>query len=225
MHESIEQRLTALVPASRVRGSGRSFGLPVPRWSRPRYLQVGLPAMAASWSLAVATVAFGWSGLVGLAAFGGIAWATALTLAGRDAPAPDDGVTFDEVDGIRAKRLAAALSRAPGPVTVEQICAELRWTEDAVIRGLAKLREDARIAEDVDLDSGHFVYTLQRVDPADAVDDLERRIAAALAEADAHAESREDVPMGAPQGMNAPAHDAVEETEAHEAPAEVGAWR
>ena len=225
MHESIEQRLTALVPAKTVRASGRSMGLPVPRWSRMRYLQVGLPAMAASWSLAVATVTFGWSGLVGVAAFGGIAWATALTLAGRDAPAPDEGLAFDEVDGIRAKRLAAALSRAPGPVTVEQICAELRWTEEAVVRGLAKLRDDARIAEDVDLDSGHFVYTLHRAEPAEAVDDLERRIAEALAEADAHAESREPAtsPAAVQQPQGAPA--AVEVEVEAERTAEVAAWR
>lgn len=222
MHESIDDKLTALVPARAVRGSGRSLGLPVPRWSRPRYLLVGLPAMAAAWSVAVATVAFGWSGLVGLAAFGGIAWTTALTLAGRDAPAPDDGVSFDEVDGIRAKRLAAALSRAPGPVTVEQIGAELRWTEEAVIRGLARLREDARVTEDVDLESGHFVYTLVRVEAADAVDDLERRIAEAIADADGYAAARTE--PGADPVATASPRPVEQDVQSHE-PVEAAAWR
>jgi hypothetical protein len=218
MHESLDDKITALVPAKAVRRSGRSMGLPVPRWPRPRYLLVGLPAMAAAWSVAVATVAFGLSGLVGLAAFAGIAWSTALTLAGRDAPGPGDGAAFDEIDGIRAKRLAAALSRAPGPVTVEQICAELRWTDEAVIRGLAHLRESSRVSEDVDLASGHFVYSLIHESASDEVDDLERRIAEALAEADAFAEAR-----GEPESVAEP--EVVAEPVTAEEPAEAHAWQ
>jgi hypothetical protein len=65
-----------------------------------------------------------------------------------------------EVRALRATRIAALLGTSTEPMTVERIAALLGWTEPAVVTGLGHLVRERRVQEDLDLDSGHWVYFL-----------------------------------------------------------------
>jgi hypothetical protein len=64
------------------------------------------------------------------------------------------------LDALRATRIAALLSTAEVPLDVARIAGALGWTEDAVVAGLAYLVERARAQEDLDLETGCWVYAL-----------------------------------------------------------------
>ncbi len=68
------------------------------------------------------------------------------------------------VRDARATRVAAYLSLRSASQTVAEIAHGLGWTEDAVVDGLAALREAGRIEEDLDLESGHWTYLLLPTD-------------------------------------------------------------
>lgn len=114
--------------------------------------------------------------------------------------APADGIA--PVDRVRADHLRAALQRNGGKPTVEQIAAYLRWTVPAVAAGLRVLVDARELIEDVDLDTGEYIYYLTSALTEQALgDDLERRIAEA---ARAAGLSFEDL-SGAPGPMPMPA--------------------
>ncbi len=69
-------------------------------------------------------------------------------------------LALPEAHELRATRIAALLSTAVSPLGVERIAAALGWTEDAVVTGLGVLIERERVREDLDLDTGHWVYAL-----------------------------------------------------------------
>lgn len=57
----------------------------------------------------------------------------------------------------RARRVLGSLE-VEGPCTFEALLARLRWTEPALLETLVELKKDARIDEDLDLDSGQWIY-------------------------------------------------------------------
>lgn len=62
----------------------------------------------------------------------------------------------------RSRRLAAVLDH--GPSTFERLVATLRWTETAVLEALVYMKEAGVVVEDLDLDTGEWIYRLQDAD-------------------------------------------------------------
>jgi hypothetical protein len=72
------------------------------------------------------------------------------------------------------------MARNGGKPTVEQIAWKLQWSVAAVAAGLRVLLQQREIIEDVDLETGEFMYYLtSAITPENLADDLERRIAQA----------------------------------------------
>jgi len=59
----------------------------------------------------------------------------------------------------RAKRIRDLLLDQPREWRAEELQRELNWTEEKVLTGLAHGVEEGMIREDLDADSGHWVYT------------------------------------------------------------------
>ena len=120
---------------------------------------LGLASLGAMLAAVVST------GLVGAVLFGGM-----LTFGGGvaflgmrklktpvvvRAPAIDPHVLAE-----RARRVHSALARG-GTSTFEPLLAQLRWTERALVDTLIAMKDSGEIIEDLDLDSGEWVYRLQ----------------------------------------------------------------
>lgn len=112
-----------------------------------------------------AVVPVGFVGAVlfgGMMTFGaGIAFlgARKRTLA-ADAPraAIDPHVTAE-----RTRRVHAVLSRT-GASTFERLLGQLRWTERALVETLLSMKDAGSVIEDLDLDTGEWIYRLQYTD-------------------------------------------------------------
>lgn len=63
----------------------------------------------------------------------------------------------------RARRVHAILDRG-GDFTFEVLMAELRWTERALVETLVYMKDRGTLVEDLDLDSGQWVYRAQMTD-------------------------------------------------------------
>jgi hypothetical protein len=70
-----------------------------------------------------------------------------------------------EVIAERARRVARVLESG-GQATFEQLVARLRWTEKALIEALVHMKNAGAVEEDLDLDSGQWVYRVQDQDLA-----------------------------------------------------------
>jgi hypothetical protein len=62
----------------------------------------------------------------------------------------------------RSRRMHAMLQE--GPATFERIVARLRWTEAAVLETLVFMKDEGLVVEDLDLDTGEWIYRLQEND-------------------------------------------------------------
>lgn len=62
----------------------------------------------------------------------------------------------------RSRRLRPVLEA--GPATFERIAGTLRWTETAVLETLVFMKEAGAVVEDLDLDTGEWIYRLQEND-------------------------------------------------------------
>lgn len=62
-----------------------------------------------------------------------------------------------QVRAERSRRVLGSLE-VDGPCTFEALLARLRWTEPALLETLIQLKNDGRIDEDLDLDSGQWIY-------------------------------------------------------------------
>jgi hypothetical protein len=62
----------------------------------------------------------------------------------------------------RSRRMKAVLDG--GPSTFERIAAALRWTETAVLETLVYMKDAGVVVEDLDLDTGEWIYRLQDTD-------------------------------------------------------------
>ena len=78
-------------------------------------------------------------------------------------PAPMKALSASEQAVLRerSRRLRAVL-RAPGaPFTFERVIEATRWTRDAVLSTLLYMQERGEVVEDLDLDTGEWVYLAQ----------------------------------------------------------------
>ncbi|HWB76654.1 MAG TPA: hypothetical protein VG755_16930 [Nannocystaceae bacterium] len=105
-------------------------------------------------------------GFLGVAIFGGmitfgggIAWLGAAKARGGNTTTPAP-VVDPRVAAERSRRVAALLGQL-GQATFETLLARLRWTEQALIETLVHMTETAAVVEDLDLDSGEWVYRMQ----------------------------------------------------------------
>lgn len=60
----------------------------------------------------------------------------------------------------RCRRVKAILRRAEGPYTFERLVRDSKWTQAAMLSTLLHMKEQGEIIEDLDLDTGQWVYTL-----------------------------------------------------------------
>lgn len=63
----------------------------------------------------------------------------------------------------RTRRVHAVLSRN-GAATFEGLLAQLRWTERALVETLLSMKDASAVIEDLDLDTGEWIYRLQYTD-------------------------------------------------------------
>ncbi len=83
-----------------------------------------------------------------------------LTGTGSAAPVSPGANTDPNVLAERERRVRAVLERV-GQATFEQLLAQLRWTQMAMLETLVQLKERGSIVEDLDLDTGEWVYRAQ----------------------------------------------------------------
>ncbi len=72
----------------------------------------------------------------------------------RALPAPQSSV---QVLVERSRRVRAVLERR-GEATFETLLGELRWTERALLETLVQMKENGLVEEDLNLDTGEWVY-------------------------------------------------------------------
>ncbi len=90
----------------------------------------------------------------GIAILGGLKRASVLVPPALPAPKGDPAVTAER--GRRVRKLLAQ----SGQSTFEQLLARLRWTEAALVQTLVALKDAGLLVEDLDLDTGEWVYRL-----------------------------------------------------------------
>jgi predicted lipid-binding transport protein (Tim44 family) len=78
----------------------------------------------------------------------------------RALPAPS---ATREVVAERSRRVARVLASG-GQATFEDLIGRLRWTEKALIETLVHMKNTGAVEEDLDLDSGQWVYRVQEHD-------------------------------------------------------------
>jgi catechol 2,3-dioxygenase-like lactoylglutathione lyase family enzyme len=178
MRKPLDQILAESQPSTALQPYRTTLGM---RLSRQGHIGAGMGVAAAAFFLALASSGGGalaalllpaiLLGFLTLPFFGA---AVAMT----PPPEPPDGVTA--VDRVRADHIRAAMARNGGKPTVEQIAWKLQWSVAAVAAGLRVLLQQREIIEDVDLETGEFMYYLtSAITPENLADDLERRIAQA----------------------------------------------
>jgi len=91
----------------------------------------------------------------GIAILGGLKRASALAPPALPAPQGDPSVARE-----RGRRVRMLLGQT-GQSTFEQLLGKLRWTESALVQTLVALKDAGQIVEDLDLDTGEWVYRLQ----------------------------------------------------------------
>ena len=94
----------------------------------------------------------------GIAILGGLKRTSELVPPALPAPKGDPSVLAER--GRRVRKLLAQ----SGQSTFEPLLARLRWTEAALVQTLIALKDAGQIVEDLDLDSGEWVYRLQSGD-------------------------------------------------------------
>jgi hypothetical protein len=105
----------------------------------------------------------GFFGMVALSAMftvgGGVAFLGVLKRKGRGDPEPKalPPASAATVIAERARRVGALLGRG-GERTFEQLMAELRWTEPALLETLLAMKDSGQVVEDLDLETGEWVY-------------------------------------------------------------------
>lgn len=121
--------------------------------------------------LVLGAIALAWSpfSLIGLVMtnlfFSAGACLTVLGLAKRWSAAsrPAAALPAPRVDprvlAERCRRVKAILRRAEGPYTFERLVRESKWTHAAMLSTLLHMKEQGEIIEDLDLDTGQWVYT------------------------------------------------------------------
>lgn len=152
---------TGQVPAIRPEDTLAAFvqRLPV----SPAAMIVGGLGLAALGALFAAVLSSGFIGAVlfgGMLTFGGGVALLGLRKASASVPTPTAAPQVDpHVLAERTRRVHAVLAR--GTTTFEGLLAQLRWTDRALVETLVAMKESGALVEDLDLDSGEWVYRLQ----------------------------------------------------------------
>lgn len=94
----------------------------------------------------------------GIAILGGLKRASALVPPALPAPKGDPAVAAE-----RGRRVRKVLAQS-GQSTFEQLLARLRWTEPALVQTLVALKDAGLLVEDLDLDTGEWIYRLASSD-------------------------------------------------------------
>lgn len=126
---------------------------------------LGLAAIGAVGALVITTGFIGTTILGGMMTLGGgLAFLGALKRkdrrAAEQAPKALPPSSPATVIAERASRVRAVLDRG-GDYTFERLGAELRWTENALLETLVAMKEAGQIVEDLNLDTGEWVYRSQ----------------------------------------------------------------
>ncbi len=64
----------------------------------------------------------------------------------------------------RSKRISVLLAKAGRPLTYEALVDRTKWTRDAVLDTLLFMKERGEVAEDLDLDTGEWVYSASELE-------------------------------------------------------------
>jgi len=100
---------------------------------------------------------------------GGLAFLGILKRKGRsEEPKALPPASSATVIAERSRRVLALLERG-GDHTFEQLMGQLRWTEAALLETLVAMKEAGQIVEDLDLDTGEWVYRSAVADFGSAV--------------------------------------------------------
>lgn len=137
----------------------------LPAWSRPVIKMAGIGALVAATTLLVVAWAMGFLlALFPMLVLFLIAIGTLWVGRRDDLFASDDDMAMSEVELERRKRVAALLQASKKPLSVEELQAQLEWTDQALLSTLQLMLRKELLKEDLDLDSGHWVYTLTSTD-------------------------------------------------------------
>lgn len=123
-------------------------------------------ALAAVGGLGALVMHVGFFGVVALSSMitvgGGVALLGILKRKGRKAPEPRalPPASTASVIAERARRVQAVLGQG-GDFTFERLLAALKWTESALLETLLAMKEAGQVVEDLDLDTGEWVYRSQ----------------------------------------------------------------
>lgn len=137
----------------------------------PAAMLAGGIAVAGIGVVLAALVSLGFFGTIAagsmITAGGGIAFLGLLKWVGREQPAAHKALPAGDPTVLRerARRVAAVLAQH-GDATFERLLAQLRWTEQAMVDALVYMKDAGMVVEDLDLDSGEWVYRLQEGDAA-----------------------------------------------------------
>ncbi len=82
-----------------------------------------------------------------------------LTRAGLD-PFESPGEAREALEHM--ERLVGRLDEAASPLTVEELQTRLDWSESKVVSTLKRAIDRGRVLEDLDVDSGHWTYQIDR---------------------------------------------------------------
>jgi hypothetical protein len=89
---------------------------------------------------------------------GGVAFLGVLKRKGRkEEPKALPPASSATVIAERARRVATLLDRG-GDYTFERLLTQLRWTEPALLETLLAMKEAGQVIEDLDLDTGEWIY-------------------------------------------------------------------
>lgn len=148
--------------------------------AQPGDVHTSLARLPAHWPTllvgGVALAAFGALGLVLADTFLGLMLANTFVSGGaliavlgllkrwsgvvRPAPAlPASGIDA-RVLAERCRRVRGLLHRGVGEYTFERLVRELKWTQAAMLSTLLHMKEQGEIVEDLNLDTGEWVYSL-----------------------------------------------------------------
>jgi uncharacterized protein YneF (UPF0154 family) len=182
MRQPIDQILEQAQPSTALVAQRSMLGF---RMSRRGHIGAGTALATSAFAFAMLSTLGGAAAmfilpalLVGFVSLPFFAAAVALT----PAQAPPDGVK--PVDRVRADHIRAVMQRNGGKPSVEQIANHLQWSIPAVAAGLRVLVDARELIEDVDLETGEYMYYLtSSITPESVADDLEKRIAQAAAAA------------------------------------------
>jgi len=132
----------------------------------PGAMVAGGLALAAVGGVGALLMSVGFFGMVALSSMmtvgGGVAFLGVLKRRGRAEPEPPLALPAASMAVIaeRARRVQSVLAPG-GDFTFEQLMAALRWTEPALLETLLSMKETGQVIEDLDLDTGQWVYRSQ----------------------------------------------------------------